>query len=261
MTNRVLSEVRNGVLIITLNRPEALNALENSMIAAINTQLDAAKSDEQVRAVLFRGAGRGLSAGDDLKDMGTETHPEPKDLQIRYMEGYPAIVKRIRSLEKPVVVSLKGFALGAACEIALASDVIVAESKAKIGLPFVLRGIASGTVLAPRLLPEHLAKRLLLLGEMLPADTLKPYGIVSRFVDPEEGSVDDEALSVATDLAKSATRAIGLMKAAIHETAGAPYDAAWRTQVSATAQSVLTDDFLEGKAAFAEKRTPDFRGK
>lgn len=261
MTERIIIDVDSGVMSITLNRPEALNALENTMIRAINEALDQAAKDATIRAVLFQGAGKAFCAGDDLKSMGTDSDPEPADLHIRYAEGYPSIVKRILALEKPVVTSLKRFALGAGLEIALASDIIVAEKSARIGLPFVLRGIASGTTLLQRMAPEHLARRLLFLGDLVHVHEIESLGLFARTVDGETDDVDQAAMEVALSLSNSATRAIGLMKTALNDGRSTSIDSAMRIQVGATASSVLTEDFIEGREAFEQKRDPEFGGR
>lgn len=260
MSKRVLVESAGGVCTISLNRPDALNALENSMIAAINAALDQAEVDEDVRAILIRGEGRAFCAGDDLIDMGTPEHPEPNDLHVRYADGYPSIVKRMLAIQKPIVVAVRKYGLGAGFEIALAADIIVAEPTAKFGLPFVLRGIAAGTSLLPRRTSLHLAQRLLFLGEMITAEEAHTLGIVAALSSADQ-DVDDLARAMADRLATSATRAIGLMKSALHASESLGVQDALTVQVGATVGSVLTNDFAEGKLAFTNRRDARYEGK
>lgn len=259
MTDRIRTSVEQGVCTITLNRPEALNALENTMIATIVAELERAGADPDVRAILLRGEGKAFCAGDDLVDMGTEEHPESSDLVERYSRGYPAIVERMLTLEKPIVVSVRRYALGAGLEMALAADLIVAEPQAKLGLPFVLRGIAAGTSLLPKRAPVHLVQRMLYLGEMITAEDAHRMGVVGHLA--EDTDVDELALATARRLAVGATRAIGLMKTALRTSETLSVRDALTVQVGATAASVLTEDFTEGKVAFTQKRDPEFGGR
>ncbi len=259
MTNRITLTRAQGVLEITLARPEALNALENSMIAAICDALDDASADPSVRAVLVRGEGKAFCAGDDLVDMGTAEHPEPDDLRTRYADGYPRIVNKIVELDKPVVCAVQRYALGAGFEIALASDLIVADETARFGLPFVLRGIASGTTMLVRRTSWHVAMGLLATGGMMDAATADRLGLIAQLVPADE--VRDAATSLARSLAASATSAIGMMKSAMRSGEDLPVREAFGLQIDATAASALTHDFAEGKLAFSEKRDPRFEGR
>lgn len=260
MTERVLVQTVDGVCTISLNRPEAINALENSMIAAINVALDQAAADEGVRAILIRGEGRAFSAGDDLIEMGTPEHPESNDLHVRYGDGYPSIVERMLAIQKPILVAVRRYAFGAGFEIALAADIIVAEPTAKFGLPFVLRGIAAGTSLLPKRAPMHLAQRLLFLGDTITGEEAHGLGLVAA-LSSTDIDVDDLGRTLADRLANSATRAIGLMKSAMHVSESLGLREALAVQVGATVGSVLTDDFTEGKLAFTEKRDAQFEGR
>lgn len=259
MTDRIRITRTRGVLEITLARPDALNALENSMIAAICDALDQAASDSTVRAVLVRGEGKAFCAGDDLVDMGTAEHPEPDDLHARYAGGYPRIVTKILELDKPVVCAVQRYALGAGFEIALASDLIVADEGARFGLPFVLRGIAAGTTMLVRRTSWHVAMGVLATGGMMDAATADRLGLLARRVPADQ--VQDVAAELAGSLAGSATRAIGLMKSAMRSGETLSVGEAFDLQVEATAASAQTDDFAEGKRAFAEKRDPQFEGR
>lgn len=259
MTDRVTTSREGAVAKITLNRPEALNALENSMIAALVAAIREAGSDPDTRVILIEGAGKAFCAGDDLKDMGTAEHPRSDDLLEEYERGYPAIVKALRDVEKPTLCAVQRYALGAGFEIALACDLIVAERDAKFGLPFALRGIAAGTAVLPRLVGRHRAARLLFLGEMIDAETACEWGLVAVLADP--GKLAEAVEGVVGPLATAATRAIGLMKGAMVASAEATLAADLRTQAASTVSSALTRDFAEGAEAFTQKRDPQYTGR
>lgn len=259
MTLQVRYAVSGAVATITLNRPEALNALNNSMIAAIRDGIRHAANDAAIRVLVLEGEGKSFCAGDDLIDMGTPEHPKSDDLFEEYMRGYPVLVEELRRIEKPTICKVQRHALGAGFEMALACDFVVADEPTKVGLPFALRGIAAGTALLPALVPRQVAARVLYTAEFVTAAEAHSWGVITRVVPAEEleGAVNE----LAQTLAGSATRAIGLMKGAITATEEAGLSSALRMQAAATVSSALTEDFREGAAAFDEKRTPEFTGR
>src|SRR5699024_10548198 len=119
--------------------------------------LERCKSNENVRSIVIEGKGSSFCAGDDLIDMGTKSKPNPEDKLLEYRQGYPKMIKQMRSVPKPIICKVQKYALGAGFEIVMASDIIIAESKAQFGLPFALRGMASGTYLLKKYAGYHLA--------------------------------------------------------------------------------------------------------
>lgn len=259
MTPQVRYAVDGAVATITLNRPEALNALNNSMIAAIRDGIRRAADDVAVRVLVLEGEGKSFCAGDDLIDMGTPEHPKSDDLLEEYMRGYPVLVEELRRIEKPTVCKVQRHALGAGFEMALACDFVIADEQTKVGLPFALRGIAAGTALLPTLVPRQVAARVLYTAEFVTAAEAYSWGVLTRVVPTEE--LDEAVEALTQTLAGSATRAIGLMKGAITATEEAGLSGALRMQAAATVSSALTADFREGAAAFEEKRAPEFTGR
>ena len=252
-------QITESVATITLNRPKALNALNNDMIADLIQLFKQFSDDPKVRVIVLEGKGRSFCAGDDLIDMGTENHPNPHQKLTEYREGYPAFVKQMRATEKPIICKIHGYALGAGFEMALASDIIIAEEESKMGLPFVLRGIAAGTYLLPKVVGYHKASELLFTGEMVTASEAKELGILNHVVPKEElGTKVDELVQ---KLQTGATRAMGLMKLAMNQSLHKNVSDALNEQAYATTLSFHTDDFVEGKQAFFEKRNPEFKGK
>lgn len=259
MTSQIRYAVEGAVATITLDRPDALNALNNSMIAAIRDGIRRAAADPEVRVLVLAGEGKAFCAGDDLIDMGTPEHPKSDDLLEEYLRGYPVLVEELRKIEKPTVCRVQRYALGAGFEMALACDFVIAEEGARVGLPFVLRGIAAGTALLPTLVPRQVAARVLYTGELIEVAEAQQWGLITRVVAP--ASLDEALDTLTAQLATSATRAIGLMKGAIVATEEAGLSGALRMQAAATVSSALTADFAEGGLAFQEKRTSEFRGR
>uniref|UniRef100_UPI003A8B40E7 enoyl-CoA hydratase/isomerase family protein n=1 Tax=Leucobacter sp. BZR 635 TaxID=3378705 RepID=UPI003A8B40E7 len=256
MTAQVLYTVDGAIATITLNRPEALNALNNSMIAAIRDGIRHAAADTNVRVLVLAGEGKSFCAGDDLIDMGTPEHPKSDDLMEEYLRGYPVLVEELRRIEKPTICRVQRHALGAGFEMALACDFVIADEPAKVGLPFALRGIAAGTALLPALVPRQVVARVLYTAELIGVSEAQGWGVITRVVPASK--LDEAVATLADQLSGSATRAIGLMKGAIAATEEAGLSGALRMQAAATVSSALTSDFREGAVAFEEKRAPEF---
>lgn len=259
MDNKVIYQLENNIARITLNRPNALNALDNDMIADLINFLKESKRDDKVRVVIIEGNGKAFCAGDDLVDMGTERNPNPTDKLTEYTDGYPAVVLEMKNLEKPIIVKVHKYALGAGLEIALAADFIIASKDTKFGLPFVLRGISAGTYLLQKRIGYHRAARYLYLGEMFETEEASQWGLLYKQVEIE--SLNEEVEKLAEQLSKSATRALGLMKKAMHTSENMALEAAFQVQTYSTLASFYTTDYAEGKRAFVEKRESNFEGK
>lgn len=259
MDNKIIYQVENHIARITLNRPNALNALDNDMIADLISFLKESKRDDEVRVVIIDGNGKAFCAGDDLIDMGTKKNPNPTDKLSEYTDGYPAVVLAIKNLEKPVIVKVQKYALGAGLEIALSADFIIASTDTKFGLPFVLRGISAGTYLLQKRIGYHRAARYLFLGEMFGTEEASQWGLLYKQVEME--SLNEEVEKLAEHLSMSATRAIGLMKKAMHTSESMELEAAFQVQTYSTLASFHTADYAEGKQAFIDKRESDFKGK
>ena len=255
----VLIEQRDGVRYVTLNRPDALNALNFQLISELLSALEECSVDQEVRAVVIAGAGRAFCSGDDLKSMGTPDYPGPEDELARVRDGYPLLLKRLRQLRKPVVASVHGYALGAGCDLVLACDFAIAAEDALLGLVFVQRGIAAGTALIPRLVPYHKACELLLLGDTITAAEAERLGIVNRVL-PASG-LAAAVHELAVRLAEGPTAVIGALKETINQGLSVGFDDALEHQVMATLQASETDDNREGRQAFMEKRQPHFTGR
>lgn len=259
MENKVLFSKKDSIGTITLNRPSALNALDNDMIYLLKQYLLQCGVEDDIRVVVIEGNGTAFCSGDDLVDMGTELNPNPSNKFTEYIQGYPDLVKIIKGLEKPVITKVHKYALGAGFELALASDFIIASDESRFGLPFVLRGLSAGTYLLNQAIGYHTAAKYLFTGEMIEASILDKKNILYKCVPIEQ--IDQEVKVLANSLANAATRSIALLKRAMHNSAQMSLHEAMDHQALSTVASYYTDDYKEGIQAFVEKRPPIFKGK
>ncbi|MGB6246052.1 crotonase/enoyl-CoA hydratase family protein [Gordonia sp. (in: high G+C Gram-positive bacteria)] len=261
----VLYEVRDGVAVLTFNRPEAMNAVNAALATAAGDALAQASADPQVRAVVLTGNGRAFCAGADLKAVARgepivdDAHPE---------RGFAGIVQHW--VDKPVIAAVNGFAMGGGTEIMLACDLVVAADTAVFGLPEVKRGLIAGgggVIRMQRQLPMKRALELALTGDGIEAQTALDWGLVNRVVPAEQ--VLDAALELARKIAENAPLSVQYTKQAMYrtQTALSEWDPAWGAEDPWAVNEVLgakvltSADALEGPTAFAQKRKPDWQGK
>lgn len=257
----LLVETVDGLCFLTLNRPEKLNAVNEALGTALQQALDRCASEDTIRAVMLTGAGRAFCAGQDLGDRDPSTMTEAPDLGATLEHIYNPIVRRIRTLEKPVVCAVNGAAAGAGANLALACDIVLAARSASFLQAFARIGLlpdSGGTWMLPRLLGEARAKGLALLAEPLPAETAAAWGLIWRAV--EDGALVDEAAGLARKLAAGPTVSYGLIKRAIHAAADQPLDAHLDLERDLQRIAGRTPDYAEGVAAFLQKRRAQFQG-
>ena len=250
----VLTERRDGVLLITLNRPEARNAVNLPLAQGIAAALDQLDSEDSLNVGVLTGAGKGFCAGMDLKAFVSGERPWVGD------RGFAGIVRR--GPVKPLIAAIEGFAVAGGLEVALACDLIVAARGAKLGIPEVKRSLvaAGGALLRlPRSLPYSVAMELALTGDPITAERAAELGLVNRLAEP--GAAVEEALLLAAQIAVNAPLALSASKRILQE----QWD--WSAQEMWDAQSAISDpvfgseDAREGATAFSEKRPPVWRGK
>lgn len=258
----LLERLDEGVLTLTLNRPDRMNAFNVALHEALAAALQRAAADEAVRAVLLTGAGRGFSAGQDLGDRAVAPGEGRPDLGESIEKFYNPLVRALRSLPKPVVCAVNGAAAGAGANIALSCDIVVAAKSARFLQAFARIGLvpdSGGTWTLPRLVGEARARALMMLAEPIGADEAESWGLIYRAVD------DDRLIGVAGEiaarLAAGPTRALGLMKRAFLAASANGFDAQLDLERDLQREAGAADEYLEGVRAFMEKRPADFRGK
>jgi 2-(1,2-epoxy-1,2-dihydrophenyl)acetyl-CoA isomerase len=252
-------EVADGIATITLDRPDALNALTVAMKEALLAALRAAARDWAVRAVVLTGAGRAFCAGQDLKE---RLEPDATPLAVEVRERYNPIIRAMRTLDQPIVGAINGVAAGAGASLAFACDVRVAAEGASFVLAFGRIGLvpdSGATWLLPRLVGPAKAAEMALLGESLSAADAERFGLVARVVPPE--ALADEARSTAARLAGLAPRALALTKRALERTWSVDLEAALEDEAWRQGIAGASADHREGLAAFLEKRPPRFTGE
>ena len=257
----ILSAFADGVLRLTLNRADKLNAFNEEMHLALREGFARAHADPAVRAVLLTGAGRGFCAGQDLGDRDPNATGKP-DLGHTIETFYNPLVRQIRSLGKPVVCAVNGVAAGAGANVALACDIVLAARSARFIQAFARIGLvpdSGGTWALPQLLGEARAKALALTGEPLAAETAAEWGLIWRCLD--DAALMDEAQALAARLAAGPTRALGLTKQAIQAAATNTLDAQLDLERDYQREVGQGADYAEGVAAFLEKRPANFTGR
>jgi 2-(1,2-epoxy-1,2-dihydrophenyl)acetyl-CoA isomerase len=260
----VLAALADGVLTLTLNRPERLNALNHGLVDALNAELRRARDDAAVRAVLLTGAGRGFCAGADLAgagpgDPGRDGKPGLGSAMDRVFN--PAI-RAIRELPKPVVAAVNGVAAGGGANLALACDIVLAARSARFDQAFVRIGLMpdmGGTWFLPRAVGEQRARALAMLGAPVPADEAWQMGMVWQVFD--DARLMEEAGKIAARLAAGPTLSYAAMKKALAAARG--NSLAQQLDLERDLQDELgrSEDFKEGVAAFLAKRPAKFKGK
>jgi 2-(1,2-epoxy-1,2-dihydrophenyl)acetyl-CoA isomerase len=261
MSEAVLLGVDAGVLRITLNRPERLNAFNLEMHAGLAAALERAERDPAIRALLVTGAGRGFSAGADLAER--DLRPGVAiDLGESLEARYNPLVRRMRALEKPIVCAVNGVAAGAGANFALACDLVLAARSASFLQAFVKIGLVpdcGGTWFLPRLAGLQRAMGLAMTGERLAAEDAERWGVIWKCVDDDK--LMPEAEKLARALAAGPTKALGLIKRAIYSSPGLSLSEQLDLERDLQRSLGAGEDYREGVAAFREKRAPKFSGR
>jgi enoyl-CoA hydratase len=250
----ILTETREGVLIITINRPEARNAVNGGVATGMAAALDRLDAEDDLRVGVVTGAGGYFSAGMDLKAFVQGESPYAGD------RGFAGITQR--ASRKPLIAAIEGFALAGGFEVALSCDLIVASRDARFGIPEVKRSLvaAGGALLRlPRRIPYHLAMELALTGEPIGAERAYELGVVNRLAEP--GAALETALELAGAIVKNAPLALTASKQIIEQSPEWSTEAMWAKQGEISGPVFTSEDAREGATAFAEKREPVWRGR
>ncbi|MCZ2498813.1 enoyl-CoA hydratase/isomerase family protein [Xylophilus sp. Kf1] len=256
----VLCEVRDGVAIVTLNRPEAMNAIDPETRAALRDTWRRVAEDDAVRCVLFTGSGeKAFCTGSDLK----KTMPPPESFaELSFGGAGLASMTAGMDLDKPIVCAVNGYAFGGGMELALACDIRIASRNARFALTEVRLGSipgAGGTQRLPRLIAQSDAMLMLLTGDRVDAEEALRTGLVSRVVEPSE--LMAAALEIAVRIAQNAPLSVRAVKRLVRQGLDMPLDKAIQTEHYVFGLLRDTEDRIEGRKAFQEKRAPVYRGR
>jgi enoyl-CoA hydratase len=250
----VLTEQRDGVLLITLNRPDQRNAVNAAVAEGIAAAVDRLDADPELRAGVLAGAGKGFCAGMDLKAFVAGESPLVEG------RGFAGIVQR--PPDKPLIAAVEGFAVAGGLEIALACDLLVAARGAKLGIPEVKRGLvaAAGALLRlPQRIPYAVAMELALTGDPIDAERAAELGLVNRLAEPGEAVA--VAMELAARIVANGPLALAASKRILVEAPGWPAADVWARQTEIVGPVRGSEGAREGARAFAEKRAPEWRGR
>lgn len=255
----VRMEKTDGVGIIRIDRPEAMNSLNEQVLEELDAAVEQAENDPDVKAVIITGEGKAFVAGADIAEM------QILDENAGYAFGRlgQQVFRRIEIMDKVVIAAVNGYALGGGCELAMACDIRIAGEKAKFGQPEVGLGIIpgySGTQRLPRLVGKGKAMELIVTGAVISAETAEAIGLVNKVVSQD--AVLDEAFSLAKKIGANAPLAVSYAKKAIREGLEiSDMDQAIQVEAVLFGKCFATSDQKEGMTAFLEKRKPEFTGK
>ncbi len=252
-------ELRDGVAVCTLNRPEALNAVDTALHHELETVLAQLARDRDVKAIVLTGAGRAFCAGGDVKDMGGHRDDRPGGI---FDSGARQLAANLVAIEKPVIAAVNGAAVGLGATLALLCDVVFMADTARIGDPHVKVGLVpgdGGAVIWPLLVGPSRAKEYLMTGDLLTAPEAERIGLVNHVVPADK--VLDEAIAFADRLAKGATLAIRFAKISVQRTILQSMLNSLDASLALEAITGFSQDHHEAVQAFGEKRPPKFGGR
>jgi enoyl-CoA hydratase len=251
----ILVEKDGAVGIVTLNRPQQMNALASFVVKELTTALEALDQDAEIRVIILTGGEKVFAAGADIKEMADAG---PFDERLRTRLAYR---DRINKISKPIIAAVSGYALGGGCELAMSCDIIVASESARFGQPEVNLGVIPGTGGTQRLtrtVGKYRAMEMVLTGEQISATEAQRYGLVNKVVPVE--LLLDEAKTMAKKIAAKSPLAVKLAKEAILKAFNAPLDEGLEFERKSFYLLFASEDQKEGMKAFMEKRKPEFKG-
>lgn len=246
----VLTEQRGRVLLITLNRPEAMNAIDGALASGLWEAVQRLNDDDGLTAGVLTGNGRGFCSGMDLKAFARGEDIGPMMTFVQ------------QGARKPLICAIEGFALAGGLELALSCDLLVAATGAKLGIPEVKVGLfaaGGGLLRLPSRVGYGKAMEMAVTGDPITTDEAAEYGLVARLVEP--GTAVDAALELAERVAKNAPLAVAASKQLIRATLGATEEEFWKIQQPLQGRVFTSEDAKEGPKAFAEKRDPEWSGR
>lgn len=252
----ILVDTKNQAGLITLNRVDALNALNSTLIRELNTALKAFEKDERIGCIVITGSEKAFAAGADIKEMHDKNYIQA------YQENFLSSWDRVADIRKPVIAAVSGYALGGGCELAMMCDFIFASDTAKFGQPEITLGImpgAGGTQRLTRAVGKAKAMDMCLTGRMMNAEEAEASGLVSRIFKADK--LVDEALKAANKIAEFSQVIVMMTKESVNRSFESSLSEGIRYERRMFHSAFATKDQKEGMSAFLEKRTPRFRHK
>ncbi|MFJ6798135.1 enoyl-CoA hydratase/isomerase family protein [Streptomyces sp. NPDC091268] len=262
MTDEILHRLDNGVSWITLNRPEAMNAVTRDQREHVIALLADASADPAVRAVVITATGKGFCAGADLRGAPAATERVAGDVSRMIRLGAQRLITAVLDCEKPVIAAVNGTAAGIGAHLAFACDLVIAAEAARFIEVFVRRGLVpdgAGAYLLPRLVGPQKAKELMFFGDAVPAAEAERLGLVNKVVAAEE--LEATARAWAERLAQGPTRALAMTKQLVNASLDGDRASALAAEATAQELNMTTADANEGVASFVERRTPTYLGR
>lgn len=255
----LIQHIENGVMTLTLNRPEVFNSFNQKMAFALQDALKSGAENAEVRAIVITGEGKAFCAGQDLAEA---TDPNGPELKSIVKDHYNPIIELIRNIEKPIIAAINGVAAGAGANIALACDITIAKQSASFIQAFSKIGLipdSGGTFFLPRIIGSQKALALMMTGDKVTADDADRMNMIYKSV------ADEEFVSFytqfAAQLASMPTRGLGLTKKAVNQSFANTLTEQLAVEETLQTQAGQTYDFNEGVQAFLEKRKPVFKGE
>ncbi len=252
----ILVETRDKVGLVTLNRPQALNALDAALVAELNQALDGFEADPAIGCIVITGSEKAFAAGADIKEMQTLSYPQT------YLDDFIATWDRVASRRKPIVAAVAGFALGGGCELAMMCDIIIAADSARFGQPEIKLGVmpgSGGTQRLTRIVGKAKAMEMCLTGRMMNADEAERSGLVARIVPAAD--LLAEAMKTAETIASMSLPIVMMTKESVNRAYETTLAEGIRFERRVFHAMFATADQTEGMSAFVEKRQPKFENR
>ena len=254
--NTLIVEHHDAVMLIRLNRPEALNALNSELLTELGAALEAAEADDSIRCLVLTGSDRAFAAGADIKEMSDKSYAE-----MFKGDFFGEAARRMEQFRKPIIAAVAGYALGGGCELAMLCDFIIAAETAKFGQPEINLGVMpgiGGTQRLTRFVGKSKAMDMILTARMMDAAEAERCGLVSRVVAADK--LVDEALAAAAKIATQSPRAVMMNKELVETAFETTLSAGVAVERRLFHSLFAFEDQKEGMAAFIDKRKPDFKG-